>query len=197
MIQNSRGTSAMPEANLIASIPPADGSCLFWRLPPELRNMIYYYVFTPETDCRLYIDTSVSTTKLMIADDDSSEHRKRVYLNPLKNVCRQLRAETMGLEFQHNVLYTDSYDPTTEQSPFFTFVQKLSHCEISMIRRVEVDVVNYVPEKRWNFYFALQRENLIRSRMAWLQTKLARNVRTGCNTSSPERRTLYNFPLRR
>jgi hypothetical protein len=71
-------------------------------LPAELRNRIYEYTLTDSTSAGLEY-------KELSGDSDTQKSCYVITLNKkpfniLKNACRQLRAETTGLELAYNVL---------------------------------------------------------------------------------------------
>lgn len=73
------------------SIPPADGRCLLLQLPGEVLNEIYRYALTADGK----VDLCGTLLK-------NPWNKKLPQLNVLKQVCRQLRYETKGLELKYN-----------------------------------------------------------------------------------------------
>lgn len=91
------------------------GCCHFWKLPGELRNMIYGYVLTLESPtCAIYTG------------------RKIRRVNKLQYVCRQLWQETLGLHLQLNVLSTKR----TFVSNTLISLLPLQHLELRFVRKL-------------------------------------------------------------
>jgi hypothetical protein len=80
------------------------------NLPAELRNRTYEYALTDSTSTGL-------ECKELPDDSDTQSLRYAITLhskpfNTLKNVCRQLRTETTGLELAYNTLIFTQEDHT-------------------------------------------------------------------------------------
>lgn len=75
------------------------------KLPGEIRNLIYSYVFTPEERLRYNKCTPLYNLrkKRTICDKKHGERRCNPK-NPLQNVCKQLRRETEVLAFRNRTI---------------------------------------------------------------------------------------------
>ncbi|OAG09705.1 uncharacterized protein CC84DRAFT_1202368 [Paraphaeosphaeria sporulosa] len=73
-------------------------------LPPELRNRIFAYALTSSTSTLQY--SLASTPNHPVFSDTANANHNQEF-NQLKYACRQLYAETAGLEVKHNALRFD------------------------------------------------------------------------------------------
>jgi hypothetical protein len=77
-------------------------------LPAELRNRIYGYVLTDpsstELRCRAFLIINDTICKPLLLGSDGGP------FNVLKDVCRQLRTETDGLDLAYNFILIEQYD---------------------------------------------------------------------------------------
>ncbi|KAF2650528.1 hypothetical protein K491DRAFT_682932 [Lophiostoma macrostomum CBS 122681] len=81
------------------SSPPKLGRCVFFSLPPELRNSVYEFTFTEASGLVYGSDKVTSRSKFFAtADQQKTGHEA----NQLKFVCRQLYCETVCLELGYN-----------------------------------------------------------------------------------------------
>ncbi|KAF1979585.1 hypothetical protein BU23DRAFT_101001 [Bimuria novae-zelandiae CBS 107.79] len=82
-----------------------NGEALLLRFPGELRNRIYEYAFgTRETKGKHYLDL-FSLFFGHLRFDFNDKHRALLQICRLKQVCRQIRQET--LHMQSNIFYND------------------------------------------------------------------------------------------
>jgi hypothetical protein len=76
--------------------------------PAELRNRIYEYVLTDPSStglrCRAFLIIDDMICKPLLLGSDGRP------FNALKDVCRQLRAETDGLDLAYNSILIEQYD---------------------------------------------------------------------------------------
>ncbi|KAF2244808.1 hypothetical protein BU26DRAFT_508788 [Trematosphaeria pertusa] len=83
------------------SVPAADGTCYFFRLPRELRDQVYdYALYAP--DGLFYQYRPFDTVFPFFASEEDTRDSIQPEINQLKYVCRQLHAETKGLVLKVN-----------------------------------------------------------------------------------------------
>ena len=91
------------------SLPPADGRCLLFTLPRELRDEIYRHVLTFNGLQMIYYDRRDSSGYIMtmrfdVVQVDGNKFTNHAKVNPLKLVSKALYYEARGLEFYYNTV---------------------------------------------------------------------------------------------
>ncbi|KAI1675940.1 hypothetical protein L13192_02687 [Pyrenophora tritici-repentis] len=91
------------------SIPKADGTCYFFKLSGEVRNMIYSYRLH-EPRGFLYIPTAEGQGKFYTHNGNPKDTTASSHVaNQIMDTCRQLRSETARLKRRYNELHFVNY----------------------------------------------------------------------------------------
>jgi hypothetical protein len=137
----------------------ADSTSPLLRLPRELRDEIYTYA--------LYEPNGVYFHREDVdqANFSTSPHENQD-INPLQSTCRQLRAETFGLEWEFNefIFYCDEHRNGTfmKKNPAAQFLGFLEMCTETWRQRVRhVSLLPYTVEACENNPLLLQDLHLI------------------------------------
>ncbi|KAF1944323.1 hypothetical protein EJ02DRAFT_98719 [Clathrospora elynae] len=126
------------------------------RLSAELRNDIYQYVLTP--DCKLFFSEAKPGRKARVVFENGDEHQE---FNQIKYVCRQLYAETAGLEAKYNMIYVHGSFPRGKgpAQKFSEFLATCSRPRVSWFRNVLLSTSSHYNMDSFiepaNFLFAI------------------------------------------
>jgi hypothetical protein len=123
-----------------ASIPPKDGHCAFFKLPAEIRNLVYQFALTEEHEIgygdirNLECNFDLKVQPLIILTVD-----REMPFNQLKYVSRQLYAETAGFGLKRNTLSFRG-SGCYSMIRFKHFVNNCSTYQQGQIRKVVVSI---------------------------------------------------------
>ncbi|KAH7410183.1 hypothetical protein DE146DRAFT_644141 [Phaeosphaeria sp. MPI-PUGE-AT-0046c] len=129
----------MSAAILEPSQPGRDG-CILFRVPLELRVMIYHHVLCYAGGLTIDFDAQGSQPCTFRHGDHEQDHSD-VSPNPLSLVCRRLHGETRGLIFEANSeIAVHSVGFTTPSS--YVFNRFVKHLSTTAVRRLRTITIN-------------------------------------------------------